>query len=315
MINKIAIQMDKIEDIDINFDSSFMIGLEAQKRGYEIFYYNPQDLFYNEGLVQAHGYNIRLIENQTIYFKYLTKKILINIDDFKFVFIRQDPPFNMNYITSTYLLNYVSSSTVVLNNPTAIRNFSEKISPFQFKEFMPPTIVSQDKTVLENFLKKYEDIITKPLFGNGGEGIFRSTLKDKIIQGIDKDLQTLDQFFMAQKYIPEIRDGDRRIILINGDYVGSVARIPLKNSIKANFHAGGTAVKTGLIRRDKEICESLRKTLIDNDLFFVGIDIIGDYLTEINVTSPTGIKQINSLNNIKIEKIFWDKLETKHNIV
>ena len=307
--------MDKIEDIDINFDSSFLIGREAQKRNYEIFYYNPQELFYNEGLIQANGYYIELVENNTKYFKYLSKKILVNLQDFKYIFIRQDPPFDMNYITSTYLLDYLPSSTIVINNPTSVRNFSEKISAFQFKEFMPPTIVSQNVESIKNFLIRYEDIVTKPLYGNGGEGIYRYTIQDNKLKDIFQNLTILEEPLMVQKYIPEINEGDRRIILLDGEYVGSVARMPMKNSIKANFHAGGTAKKTGLVRRDKEICSVLRKILRDNQLFFVGIDIIGDYLTEINVTSPTGMKQINVLNNTNLEKIFWDKLETKYNLV
>ena len=314
-MKKIAIQMDKIEDIDINFDSSFLIGIEAQKRNYEIFYYNPQELFYNEGLIQANGYYIELVENNTKYFKYLSKKILVNLQDFKYIFIRQDPPFDMNYITSTYLLDYLPFSTIVINNPTSIRNFSEKISAFQFKEFMPPTIVSQNVESIKNFLIRYEDIVTKPLYGNGGEGIYRYTIQDNKLKDIFQNLTILEEPLMVQKYIPEINEGDRRIILLDGEYVGSVARMPMKNSIKANFHAGGTAKKTGLVRRDKEICSALRKILRDTQLFFVGIDIIGDYLTEINVTSPTGMKQINVLNNTNLEKIFWDKLETKYNLV
>ena len=314
-MKKIAIQMDKIEDIDINFDSSFLIGMEAQKRNYEIFYYNPQELFYNEGLIQANGYYIELVENNTKYFKYLSKKILVNLQDFKYIFIRQDPPFDMNYITSTYLLDYLPSSTIVINNPTSIRNFSEKISAFQFKEFMPPTIVSQNVESIKNFLIRYEDIVTKPLYGNGGEGIYRYTIQDNKLKDIFQNLTILEEPLMVQKYIPEINEGDRRIILLDGEYVGSVARMPMKNSIKANFHAGGTAKKTGLVRRDKEICSALRKILRDTQLFFVGIDIIGDYLTEINVTSPTGMKQINVLNNTNLEKIFWDKLEIKYNLV
>ena len=307
--------MDKIEDIDINFDSSFLIGIEAQKRNYEIFYYNPQELFYNEGLIQTNGYYIELVENNIEHFKYLSKKISVNLQDFKYIFIRQDPPFNMNYITSTYLLDYLPSSTIVINNPTSIRNFSEKISAFQFKEFMPPTIVSQNIEIIKNFLISHKDIVTKPLYGNGGEGIYRYTIQDNKLKDKLQNLTILDDPLMVQKYIPEIKEGDRRIILIDGEYVGSVARIPKKDSIKANFHAGGTAKKVGLMRRDKEICLVLSKVLKEHQLFFVGIDIIGDYLTEINVTSPTGMKQINALNNTNLEKIFWDKLETKYNLV
>lgn len=315
MNNKMAIQMDSIESIDLEFDTSFMIMLEGQKRNYEIFYYNPHDLYYNEGNVQASGFYIKLNENNKKYFEYLSKKIVVDLNNFKYIFIRQDPPFNMNYITTTYLLELLPSSTLVINNPTSIRNFSEKIFPFKFKEHMAPTIVSQDVNVLKKFLSKHKDIITKPLYGNGGEGVFRSTIKDDNLKGININAKILQEPIIAQKFIPEIKEGDRRIILLDGEYVGSVARIPKKNNIKANFHAGGTAKKTSLVRRDEEICMSLKKILKKEKLFFVGIDIIGDYLTEINVTSPTGIKQINALNNTSIERLFWDKLESKYNIV
>jgi glutathione synthase len=180
---------------------------------------------------------------------------------------------------------------------------------------MAPTIISQDVEVIKKFLIKHEDIITKPLYGNGGEGIFRYTIQNNEFEDMFVGKIILDEPMMVQRYIPEIDDGDRRLILIDGEYVGSVARMPMKNSIKANFHAGGTAKKIDLIRRDSEICSSLSKTLKENQLFFVGIDIIGDYLTEINVTSPTGMRQINKLNNTNLEKIFWDKLEEKYILV
>ena len=315
MKNKIAIQMDNIENIDFEFDTYFMIILEAQNRNYEIFYYNPHDLFYDDGVVKASGFYIKLIDNEKNYFEYLTKKFIVNLNIFDFLFIRQDPPFNMNYITATYLLEFLNDSTIVINNPTSVRNFSEKIFPFKFKEYMAPTIISHDVDIIKEFLNKHKDIITKPLYGNGGEGIFRSTIKQSKLTGINIDKKILQEPIIAQKYIPEIKDGDRRIILIDGEYAGSVARIPQENNIKANFHAGGKAMKTSLIRRDNDICLSLKQILKDEELFFVGIDIIGDYLTEINVTSPTGIKQINALNNTNIEKIFWDKLESKYNIV
>ena len=307
--------MDDIESIDLEFDTSFILMCEAQKRNYKIFYYNPHDLIYNEGEIMASGYYIKLSKDKNNYFQYLREKITIFLKNFKFIFIRQDPPFDMNYVTSTYLLEYLPKTTHIINNPSAIRNYSEKIFPFSFKKYMAPTIVSQDIEVIKKFLLKYKDIITKPLYGNGGDGIFRSKLNEGVLNGINYNQRILKEPLLAQKYIPEIKEGDRRIILIDGDYVGSVARIPKLNNIKANFHAGGTAKQTPLIRRDGEICDMLKDTLKKENLFFVGIDIIGDFLTEINVTSPTGIKQINELNKTNIEKLFWDKLETKYNIV
>ena len=313
MRKKIAIQMDDIRNIDYEFDSSFVIGLEGQKRNYTIFYYHPNDLFLESGILKANGYYIELFEQERNYFKFLSDKIELALEEFSFIFLRQDPPFNMHYITSTYLLDCLPKDTIVINNPTAVRNCTEKIIPFKFKEFMPPSIISQRVDDIKSFLTIHKDIITKPLYGNGGEGIHRS--KEDFLEGIDNSREYLEMPIMAQRYIPEISEGDRRIILVDGEYVGSVARIPSPGSIKANFHAGGSAKKTGLVFRDQQIIEKLGKELKKLDLFFVGIDIIGDYLTEINVTSPTGIKQINALNNISIEKIFWDKLEAKYDIV
>jgi len=313
MRHKIAIQMDDIKTIDYAYDSSFMIGLEGQKRNYELFVYHPNDLFLDLGIVKANGFYIELIDQDTDYFKLISDKIEIELAEFSFIFLRQDPPFNMHYITSTYLLDCLPKNTIVINNPTSVRNCAEKILPFKFKEFMPPTLISQKVDDINIFLNIHKDIITKPLYGNGGEGIHRS--KDGHLEGLDTDKQYFELPIMAQKYIPEIINGDRRIIFIDGDYVGSVARIPSKGSIKANFHAGGVAKKTELVYRDKEIVETIGKELKELDLFFVGIDIIGNYLTEINVTSPTGIKQINKLNNVKLEQVFWDKLEAKYKIV
>ncbi len=313
MNSKIAIQMDEINLIDYEFDSSFMIGLEGQKRNYEIFYYHPNDLFIDSGIVKAKGYYIELFEKDNNYYKFLSEKIDINLSEFKFIFLRQDPPFNMHYITSTYLLDCLPKNTIVINNPTAVRNCTEKILPFKFKEFMPPTLITQNVNDMLKFLNTYKDIITKPLYGNGGEGINRSN--NGKLEGIDSSGEYLDLPMISQKYIPEIIQGDRRIIFFDGEYVGSVARIPIEGSIKANFHAGGIAKKTDLIFRDQEIIEAVGPELKELDLFFVGIDIIGNFLTEINVTSPTGIKQINKLNNVKLEQVFWDKLEAKYKIV
>ena len=313
MKNKIAIQMDDIKTIDFDFDSSFIIGLEAQRRNYELFYYHPDDLIIDQGEVKAKGYFLELIDEKTNYFKFLSDKTEVKLEEFKFIFLRQDPPFDMHYITSTYLLDCLPESTKVINNPSSVRNAAEKILPFKFKEFMPPTLISQSVDEIKNFFKVHKDIITKPLYGNGGEGIHRS--QNGLLQGIDMQGDYLEMPIMVQKYIPEISEGDRRIIFFDGDYVGSVARIPLQGSIKANFHAGGLAKKTGLVFRDQQIIEALGKELKKLDLFFVGIDIIGNFLTEINVTSPTGIKQINKLNKIKLEQVFWDKLEAKYKIV
>ena len=312
MQKQIAIQMDNIETIDFEFDTSFLIGYEAQLRNYKIFYYNPNDLIIQNGDVQANGQYVKLKLDENNYFDYISKRITVDLKNFNFIFLRQDPPFNMNYITSTYILDLLPDSTKVINNPTAVRNATEKLFTFNFKKFMPPTIVTNNINEIENFLDKIGEIITKPLYGNGGVGIHRFNKQNF---NPDDLKQYLDLPIMAQKYIKEINQGDRRLILIDGEYCGSVARIPKDGDIKANFHAGGKAKKTDLVFRDREIIESVGPQLAKNNLFFVGIDIIGDYLTEINVTSPTGIKQINTLNNVNLEKLFWDKLEAKYKLV
>ncbi len=311
-IKKVAIQMDSIEKIDLDFDTSFLLAKEAQDRGFDVFYYNPDYLEYNHESIYAAGFFINLFDHKDIYFQYLNKKKqFLNLAEFDVVLIRQDPPFDINYITSTYLLEQLPKTTVVLNNPTSIRNAAEKIYPIEFKKYMPPTLITQKIESIKKFLLEQKDIVTKPLYGNGGEGIYRSRSNDSFLKGIDESKDTLNHPIIAQKYIPEIVEGDRRIILINGEYVGSVARIPKKNNLKANFHAGGYPKKTDLVHRDKEICEALRNDLKAKNLFLVGIDIIGNYLTEINVTSPTGFKQINKLNDTNLEKIFWNKVQEK----
>ena len=312
MKNQIAIQMDNIETIDYEFDTSFLIAYEAQLRNYEIFYYNPNDLIIKNGNVQANGYYLKLNLNQNDYFEYISKKTTLDLQDCRFIFLRQDPPFNMNYITSTYILDLLPETTKIINDPTAVRNATEKLFTFNFKEFMPSTIVTKNIKEIQDFLINVGDIITKPLYGNGGVGIHRFNK-----QNFNPDVleQYLDLPIMVQKYIKEINHGDRRLILIDGEYCGSVARLPKDGNIKANFHAGGIPKKTDLVFRDKEIIEAIGPQLAKNNLFFVGIDIIGNYLTEINVTSPTGIKQINKLNNVNLEKVFWDKLEAKYKLV
>ena len=308
---KIAIQMDPLESINIKSDSTYILALEAQKRGYRLFHYLPENLIYENGRVSALGNVFKLFPNKKIFFKkYQTQKIFL--DDYDVILVRQDPPFNMSYITATYLLEKVSNKTLILNNPKSIRDNPEKLSMFNFKSVIPPTLISKNIEQCFNFQKKYKKTIIKPLYGNGGEGISKLeginvVLKRKILKLINKYKQPI----VIQKYLSEIKEGDRRIILMDGEYVGSVARIPKKGSVTANFHTGGTAKKVGLIRRDKKICNILKPFLKKNKLFFTGIDIIGNYLTEINVTSPTGIQEINRLNGARLEKFFWDRVEKK----
>jgi len=308
---KIAIQMDPLESINIKSDSTYILALEAQKRGYRLFHYLPENLIYENGRVSALGNIFKLFPDKKIFFK-KSKTQKIFLDDYDVVLVRQDPPFNMSYITATYLLEMVSNKTLILNDPKSIRDNPEKLSMFNFKNIIPPTLISKNIEQCFNFQKKYKKTIIKPLYGNGGEGISKLegtsvVLKRKILRLINRYKQPI----VMQKYLSEIKEGDRRIILIDGEYAGSVARIPKKGSVTANFHTGGTAKKVGLVRRDKKICNILKPFLKKNKLFFTGIDVIGNYLTEINVTSPTGIQEISRLNGARLEKFFWDRVEKK----
>ena len=308
---KIAIQMDPLEKINPKEDSTFVIAQEAQRRGYKLFHYSPKDISLKNNTIIAKGSYFKIINQGKKFFK-KQKKISINLNQVHCVLIRQDPPFNMEYITATYFLEMLNQKVLVVNNPTEIRNNPEKLSMFNFKNLIPDTLVSEDLNEIQNFIKKYKFTIFKPLYGNGGEGIEKVTkgsLKNTTI--IQRMIKKYKGAIIAQKFIKEISQGDRRIILIDGEYVGSVARIPKKGSIKANFHAGGSAQRSGLVFKDRKICSKLIPYLKKKGLFFTGIDAIGNYLTEINVTSPTGMQEINRLNNIRLEKIFWDKLEKK----
>ena len=308
---KIAIQMDPLEKINPKEDSTFVIAQEAQRRGYQLFHYSPKDISLKNNTIIAKGCYFKIINQGKKFFK-KQKKISINLNQFHCVLVRQDPPFNMEYITATYFLEMLNQKVLVVNNPTEIRNNPEKLSMFNFKNLIPDTLISEDLNEIQNFIKKYKFTILKPLYGNGGEGIEKVTkgsLKNKTI--IQRMIKKYKGAIIAQKFIKEISQGDRRIILIDGEYVGSVARIPKKGSIKANFHAGGSAQRSGLVFKDRKICSKLKPYLKKKGLFFTGIDAIGNYLTEINVTSPTGMQEINRLDNTRLEKIFWDKLEKK----
>lgn len=308
---KIAIQMDPLEKINPKEDSTFVIAQEAQRRGYKLFHYSPKDISLKNNTIIVKGFYFKIINQGKKFFK-KQKKISINLNKFHCVLVRQDPPFNMEYITATYFLEMLNQKVLVVNNPTEIRNNPEKLSMFNFKNLIPDTLISEDLNEIQNFIKKYKFTILKPLYGNGGEGIEKVTkgsLKNKTI--IQSMIKKYKGAIIAQKFIKEISQGDRRIILIDGDYVGSVARIPKKGSIKANFHAGGSAQRSGLVFKDRKICSKLKPYLKKKGLFFTGIDAIGNYLTEINVTSPTGMQEINRLDNTRLEKIFWDKLEKK----
>ena len=305
---KIALQMDPLEKLDLKGDSTFILGLEAIKRGFELYFYSPSDLIYKNNNVYAKAKILDLaFENGREKFNYGKIKVL-KLSSLDVILMRQDPPFNMSYITATHILEKIASQTLILNNPFHVRNAPEKIFVTEFSNFMPETLITRETSEIIKFKKKNKNIIIKPLYGNGGEGVFFIKDKDSNFNVIVENFLNLNkEQFIIQSYIPEVKKGDKRIILIDGEVVGAINRLPAKNENRSNMHVGGKPIKTSLNKNDKLICRTISPYLKSKGLFFVGIDVIGNYLTEINVTSPTGIREINLLNKTNIEKIFWDK--------
>ena len=311
MTLKVAIQMDPLESIDVEADSTFLLGLEAQARGYQLYHYLPENLTLNERTVIAAAQKIKLKNNQGEHFQ-AQEFEWINLEEVDVVLMRQDPPFDMAYITATHILEKICEKTLVVNNPISVRNSPEKIFVTKFPELMPPTIISKNIDILTSFRAKYKDLIIKPLFGNGGAGVFH-------IGPNDENFYSLLEFFfatyreplIAQRYEPSVREGDKRIILIDGEPVGALNRVPPHNDSRSNLHIGGRAEKAMLTDRDKEICKIIGPHLRDLELLFVGIDVIGKVITEINVTSPTCLQEINRFDSIKLETKIWDSIETK----
>ena len=308
---KIAIQMDPIESINIDKDSSFMMALEAQKRGHQVWHYLPKHLAFRQGRLTARG---RAMTVRREYGNHYTLGGWETLDlaEMDVVLMRQDPPFDMAYITATHLLEHIHPKTLVVNDPASVRNAPEKLFVTHFPDFMPPTLITSDKDEILAFRREYRDIIVKPLFGNGGAGVFHLKPDDENLGAL---LETFTELYrepvIVQKYLPEIRQGDKRIILVDGEPMGGVSRVPQEGEARANFHAGGSAAKTALTARERDICAALGPVLREKGLVFVGIDMIGDYLTEINVTSPTGIQEINQLDGIAIEATLMDAIERR----
>jgi glutathione synthase len=308
---KVALQMDPIEDIDINGDSSFVMGLEALKRGYSLYHYLPQDLAFREGRLWAHVRSLDLRVEQGNHFT-LGEIQRVDLADFDVILMRQDPPFDMAYITATHLLEHVHPKTLVVNDPFYVRNAPEKLLVTHFPDLMPPTLITSNHNEIISFRKDHGDIIIKPLYGNGGAGVF-------LLREGDENLNSLLELFtelyrepvIAQQYLPDVRKGDKRIILIEGKPVGAINRIPAEGEVRSNMHVGGKAVPSKLTKREEEICEAIGPTLREQGLVFVGIDVIGDYLTEINVTSPTGLQEITRFDGVHLEANLWDAIEAR----
>jgi len=308
---RIAIQMDPLNKLHHESDSSLILAKEAQNRGHKIFIYEPKDLTLIDNQLFANVSSLKIEKKNKYTFK-KGKCCIINLSSINVLLIRQDPPFNINYITATYLLEHLSPKTLIINNPKSIRNAPEKLHVTHFKNLTPPTLISQDEIEIKKFIKKHKNLIVKPLYEKGGKGIFKITLSEKNLDKKIKNTLKKEKLpIVIQKYIPQVRQGDKRIILLDGNPVGIMKRIPTKNEIRANLSRGGRAEKTVFSKKDKFICKKLKPWLKKEGIFFSGIDIIGNYLTEINVTSPTGIVEINNLENIKIEKKFWNLVEKK----
>ncbi len=304
----IGFQIDEINKLNIKTDSSLPLILESQKRKNKNFYFLPSSLTYKNNLVYAQAREISFKNNKLENY-IVGKPKQVRVDNFKYVFIRQDPPYNMEYISSMHLLEQVKSSTKFINHPKGIRNAPEKISMLAYKKIIPPTIITRTKKEINDFIKKNGKCVIKPLYGNGGESIFLLNIQDENYNQItERFIDQLKEPFIIQKFLPEIKYGDKRIILINGEPIAALRRIPGKNEIRSNIHVGGNCEPIKISRQDLKICAEIKEFLKDEGLFFVGIDIIGKYLTEINVTSPTCIQEIKKLHRIDISKVIWDQL-------
>ena len=306
---KFLFQMDDPQKININEDSTYMLIRESLRRGIECYYNDPSWVFSEINKVnkiKSHVLSLKLNKNNKLSYQKMNLKE-IDLEKMNAIFIRQDPPFDLNYISNTYLLDRLKKPLLV-NNPKEIRNFPEKHIMMNFPELTPPTLISSNIEIITKFIKKNKEVIIKPAYGNGGLGIQKIYFNKPNLNQFIKNY--LKKFFnspiIVQRFLKNFNKGDKRIILINGKIAGGVLRVPKTNSIKANFHAGGKPVKTSITLKEKLICKKIKPFLIKNGLIFVGIDVIDGYLTEINITSPTGIQEINRLNNSKIEKDIID---------
>ena len=307
----VAFQMDPIGAVNIDADSTFRIALEAQERGHSLFYYTPDRLSYQEGRVMARGWPIELRRVKGDHVTFGPERE-VDLSTFDVVWLRQDPPFDMGYITTTHLLEMIHPRTLVVNDPAWVRNSPEKLLVLSFPDLTPPTAIARDLQTLRAFRERHGDIILKPLYGNGGAGVFKLAMDDG-------NLASLFELFtgfsreplIVQKYLPEVTKGDKRVILVDGDCVGAINRVPAAGETRSNMHVGGRPEPVALTDRDREICARIGPMLRDKGLVFVGIDVIGDWLTEINVTSPTGIQELERFDGTNAAGLIWDALERR----
>jgi glutathione synthase len=311
MTLNVAVQMDPIERINIKGDSTFALLLEAQRRGHALSYYTPDRLAQEGTRVFATVRPLKVRDEAGAHFT-LGEARRTELSAFDVILLRQDPPFDMAYITTTHMLELVHPWTLVVNDPAQVRNAPEKIFVLDFPELMPPTLVTRDLAEIKAFREQHGDIVVKPLYGHGGGSVFRLTREDLNFGSLyDLFATTFREQWMVQKFLPAVKDGDKRIILVDGEFAGAVNRVPAADDLRSNMVRGGAAKTADLTPREREICERIGPALRERGLLFVGIDVIGDYLTEINVTSPTGLRAIRNLGGPDIAVTIWDCIERK----
>jgi glutathione synthase len=308
---RVAFQMDPIGGVNIDADSTFRIALEAQARGHSLFFYTPDQLFWDEGRVMARGHPITVQKVRGEHVQFGAEEVM-DLSAMDVVWLRQDPPFDMGYITSTHLLDLIHPQTLVVNDPFWVRNYPEKLLVLRFPELTPPTMIARSLSEIRAFKARHGDIILKPLYGNGGAGVFRLDPSDRNLASLHEMFSGLSREPMiVQKYLPAVSNGDKRVILVDGEPVGAINRIPADGETRSNLHVGGRAAPVELTARDREICAAIGPLLREKGQIFVGIDVIGEYLTEINVTSPTGIQELERFDGTNAAALIWEAIERR----
>jgi glutathione synthase len=312
---KIAVQMDPLETINIDGDSTFALMLEAQARGHSLWHYEVRHLSLREGREQdrvtAIARPVTVRRQRGAHFE-AGEPARLDLGTMDVVLMRQDPPFDMAYISATHILEHIHPATLVVNDPAAVRNAPEKLLVTHFPDLMPPTLVTWDATAIADFRREFGDIIVKPLFGNGGAGVFRIKPDDENLGALlEMHVALSREPLMIQRYEKAVRLGDKRIILVDGEPAGALNRVPAEGEARSNMHVGGRAERVALTARDEEICARIGPFLREQGLIFVGIDVIGDYLTEINVTSPTGLQEIARFDGVNLAGQIWDRIEVR----
>ena len=307
----VAIQMDHVRSLNIAGDTTFALSLEAQRRGHRLYHYTPDRLTQADGRVFASIEEMQIRDVKGDHFT-LGDPVRTDLGEMDVILLRQDPPFDMNYITTTHILERIHPKTLVVNDPAWVRNSPEKIFVTEFPDLMPATLITRDPAEVAAFRKEHGDIIVKPLYGNGGAGIFHLKDDDRNLASLlEMFSQMFREPFIVQRYLPEVRKGDKRIILIDGKAVGAINRVPAEHDSRSNMHVGGRAEHSELTAREHEICERIGPSLKERGFILVGIDVIGDWLTEINVTSPTGVREVKRFGGADIAALFWDAVEAK----